>query len=174
MSWYIVYKGKTHKCRNSLKQNLDRAQIPYYTAIRATEHVDGEQIIVREEDVLHNLIFIKTDEDIYSVTQRIDGLRSPYRNQSTGLPAVVSDEEMQRFMEFMQFRNTEIRLLQQPYQHFSTHQRVRVRAGQFEGIEGYVLRMRGDRKLVVSLGEMAMAVSGIHHTLLEPIHEEES
>lgn len=47
---------------------------------------------------------------------------------------------------------------------------MRVTAGLFEGIEGYVVRIRRDRKLVVQLyGIIAIAISGIHHSLLEII-----
>ncbi len=53
---------------------------------------------------------------------------------------------------------------------FSTNDRVRVIGGHFENFEGYVVRIRRDRKLVVSIqGVVAVAISNIHPSLLRKI-----
>lgn len=170
MAWYIVYKGKAQK--DSLQENLEKAGVEYFRPRQAVEYLEEEEMKVREEDVIKNLIFINTDNDILSVVNAIDGLRSPYFDRTTRTPAIVSDAEMKRFMRFLELKNIDARVLQDPYYRFKTSQKVRVRAGEFEGIEGYIFRIRGDRKLVISLGDMAVAISGIHHTLLEPVTEE--
>lgn len=170
MSWYIVYKCKAKK--NSLQKNLEKAGIKYFRSRHAVEYLDEEEIKIKDEDAIKNLIFINTDNDILSVVNTIDGLRSPYIDHTTGTPAVVPDAEMKRFMRFLELKNIDARVLQDPYYRFKSCQKVRVRAGEFEGIEGYVFRIRRDRKLIISLGQMAVAISGIHHTLLEPITEE--
>lgn len=167
MAWYIVYKGKAQK--NSLVENLEKGGVEYYLPQQVVEYLDDDQMKVKEEEVMRNLIFINTDKDIHIVANAIDGLRGPYVDRATGHPAVVSEAEMQRFVTFLEMQNMEMRVLSDPYERFRTCQKVRVRAGAFEGTEGYVFRIRGDRKLVVSLGSVAIAISGIHHTLLEPI-----
>lgn len=167
MLWYILYKGKARK--GNLRVNLAKAGIKFFIPSRTIEYFEDDEMKTKDEEVMKNLIFISTDLDVYLVANAIDGLRSPYIDKSTGKPAVVTDEEMQRFMKFIEYKNMDVKILQDPYQHFRNNQKVRVKAGDFEGTEGYVFRMRGDRKLVISLGNMAVAISGIHHTLLEPI-----
>lgn len=169
MAWYIVYKGKAQK--DSLQHNLEKAGVEYFRPTQATEHLEDDQMKIKEEDVIKNLIFLNTDQDILSLVNAIDGLRCPYIDRATGSPAIVPDTDMKRFMRFLELKNIDARVLQDPYYRFKTKQKVRVRAGEFEGVEGYVFRIRGDRKLVISLGDMAIAISGIHHTLLEPINE---
>lgn len=170
MSWYIVYKSKTLK--SDLGARLDEAGVEYYVPYRKTSYYDEGQIKQREEEVLRNLIFINTAKDIVTLVNTIDGLGAPYWDKMTGRPAVVPDGEMERFMRFMSVQDIETRILQDPIQHFNSCQRVRVTAGDFAGVEGYVFRIRGDRKLVVALGDIAVAISGIHHSLLEPIENQ--
>lgn len=170
MSWYIVYRGKTDT-RGSLTEILDKAGITYYIPKRTAEHYADNQMKIKEEDVLRNLIFINTEEDIHQLARQTDGLRNPYIDRASGKVATITDDEMQRFMRFMKLSNASIRILPDPYQRFKVCQKVRVKAGEFEGTIGYVFRIRGDRKLVISLGNMALAISGIHYTLLESIEE---
>lgn len=170
MSWHIVYRGKTDT-RSSLTEILDKAGITYYIPKRTTEYYADKQMKIKEEDVLRNLIFINTEDDIHQLCKQTDGLRTPYIDRASGKPATIADDEMQRFMRFLELRNADIRILPDPFQRFKVCKEVRVKAGDFEGVTGYVFRIRGDRKLVISLGNMALAISGIHHTLLEPVEE---
>lgn len=167
MNWYILYKGKAKK--NSLRENLDKVGINYFIPTSYVEYYEDGEMKVREDQVLKNLIFIQTDKEILDVANSTDGLKHPYIDHTTHKPAYVSDNEMQRFMLFVKARNINATVLPDLYSRFKTCQKVRVKAGDFVGTEGRVLRIRGDRKLVISLGEMAVAISGIHHTLLEPI-----
>lgn len=166
MAWHIVYKGKA-TC-GSLTENLARCGVEYFLPQQSVEYLDEDRMKVRDEEVMRNLIFVRTDRDIRLVVNAVDGLRGPYIDRTTGHPAIISDAEMQRFRDFLEAKNTSIRVLAEPYERFSLRQKVRVRAGSFEGTEGYVLRIRGDRKLVISVGSMAVAISGIHHSLFEP------
>lgn len=167
MVWYILYKGKAR--RDSLVENLAKGGVEYFLPQQSVEFLDDDQMKVKDEEVMRNLIFVKTDKDILSVANAIDGLRGPYIDRATGRPATVSEGEMQRFRDFLEMKNMELRVLTDPYERFKSCQKVRVRAGAFEGTEGYVFRIRGDRKLVISLGNVAVAISGIHHTLLEAV-----
>lgn len=170
MSWYIVYRGKT-SIGGGIFDILDKAGITYYLPKRTIEYYEDNRMNIREEEVLRNLIFIKTDDDIFTLIKYTDGLRTPYIDKASGKPATISDMEMQRFIHFLELQNTDIKVMHDSISRFRVCQKVRVKAGDYEGIEGYVFRIRGDRKLIISLGEMALAISGIHHTLLEPVAE---
>lgn len=167
MHWYIVYKGKPTK--GTLRENLENEGISYFIPTQNVEHLDGDRMEEKEETVLNNLIFVQTDKDIRTLTREIDGLRSPYLNHATGMPATVTDEELQRFRRVLEARSLHAQFLPDGYKRFECCPKVRVKAGEFEGMEGRVFRIRHDRKLVIQLDYMAIAVSGIHHTLLEEI-----
>lgn len=169
MDWHIVYKGKTLLNGGSLKQNLEKAGVPYFFPVQITERLEGEEMVEHEENVLSNIIFVQTEEEITELIKRIDGLKSPYINRATGKPAVVCDKELQRFKQVLEARSLHAEFLPDAYRRFETCPKVRVKAGQFAGIEGRVFRIRHDRKLIISLDNIAVAISGIHHTLLEVV-----
>lgn len=170
MNWYIVYKGKP--IRGTLRENLEKAGITYFFPAQSVAHLKGDRMEEKEEAVLSNLMFVQTAEDIRVLTKEIDGLRAPYLNHATGKPAIVSDEELQRFKRVLEARSLHAQFLPDGYQRFENCPKVRVKAGEFMGMEGRVFRIRHDRKLVIQLENMAIAVSGIHHTLLEIIRDE--
>lgn len=169
MDWYIVYKGKSKLRGSSLTQNLDQAGIPYFLPVQVSTRLEDDRMVEYTEPVLNNLIFIQTDEDITSLTKEIDGLKSPYINHATHQPAVVSDKDLQRFKQVLEARSLHAEFLPDAYRRFEHCPKVRVKAGTFAGLEGRVFRIRHDRKLIIALEDMAVAISGIHHTLLEVI-----
>jgi len=126
-------------------------------------------MIEREETVLNNLVFVQTDEEIYTLSKEIDGLKYPYINRATGRPATVTDTDLTRFKRVLEARSLHAEFLPDAYRRFENCPKVRVKAGPFEGMEGRVFRIRHDRKLIIQLDDMAVAISGIHHTLLEII-----
>jgi len=165
MYWYIIYKGKPAK--GTLRGNLEKAGIIYFIPTQFVEHLDGDRMVEREEAVLNNLIFVHTDKDIHDLIMSVDGLKAPYINHATGQPATVADEELQRFKRVLEARSLHAEFLPDAYRRFESCPKVRVKAGPFEGLEGRVFRIRRDRKLIIQLDDMAVAISGIHHSLLE-------
>lgn len=90
----------------------------------------------------------------------------------TGLPAVIPDEQMQPFMRIMQEEPTRIRVLDRPIEQYAKDNvKLRVLTGAFAGQEGYLVRIARDRKLVVNVGGMTVAISGICKEQFEQIRE---
>lgn len=86
---------------------------------------------------------------------------------STGRTAIIPDSVMQPFMQVLADNPTRIRILMRPfesYAQFNGKQRplVRVMTGALAGLEGYVVRIDRDRKLVISVGTLTIALSDIH------------
>lgn len=175
MNWYIVYKGNAYS--ESLAERLDKAHIEHYEPKRIVETYDQEKAeVIKKEDVLiSNLIFIHTSDNIYRIIERFAGLTAPYIDHMTRQPAKVSHKEMKRFIASIEdayhSHADEPILLEHPYNYFSNHTKVRVLAGTLKGQIGYVVRIRNDRKLVISFGKMAVAVSGIPRRMLEKVDE---
>ena len=167
--WYVVYKT-----RNSSKRLLDdltKKGIEYYVPMHYTERINKEGTMMMEvqEASVNNIIFIQSKESILLLVRQIEWLLSPMKDTLTNMPVTIPDAEMEHFIKIQQTRPNDVFLLKDPYSKFAGKTKVRVKAGLFEGIEGRIVRIRRDRKLVISLGIMAVAISGIHFSLLEPI-----
>lgn len=167
MFWFVLYKSRSQK--GQLVEKLQQAGITYFQPIHTTEILVGDKMVVQQKEVFKNLIFLKTDQDIHQLVRDIEGLRGVYMDAATGRPAVICDAEMERFKRVLQMQAYNIEFMNHPIQFFHKYDKVRVRAGEFAGMEGWVVRVRGDRKLVINIDSLAIAVSGIHHSLLEKI-----
>lgn len=167
--WYVVYKRKPLK--GTICEILDAAAIPYFIPTLTTEKLNegNTEMVEVKEEAIKNLIFIQTDQDIMRLIDSTDGLRCPMIDSMTHRPAIVPDAEMERFMAIVTQRSSDVLILRDSYSKFCANQRVRVKAGPFEGMEGYIVRILRDRKLVISLGDMAVAISGIDRSLFEAI-----
>lgn len=167
--WHILYKSPLR--RQLLAQQLDRAGIEHFIPTTLTEHTDddGSGMNLVEEEPMRNLVFVRTEQNVYLLANLVAGLRAPYIDAMTGRPAVVSDEEMACFMRLMAQTDLRLHMLQDPVSKFKAHQRVRITDGPFRGLEGHIVRIRKDRKLVIAVGQIAMAIDGIDHRLLEPL-----
>lgn len=169
--WYIVYKRKVNAER--LEDNLRAEKVNFCIPKGYVERLneEGTEMVEVEEVAIRNLVFLQTDRNLQEVIDAVDGLGAPFLDTMTGRPAEVSDEEMERFIRILKVHPADVKILCAPYARFCDRPKVRVRAGLFEGMEGRVVRIRRDRKLVVAVGQMAIALSGIHRSLLEIVNE---
>ena len=94
-------------------------------------------------------------------------------NCSTHLPAVIPDRVMQPFMRVMETSPERIRFLLHPFRYYAGGNiRLRLTSGFLAGLEGYVIRIDRDRRLVMDVGGMSVAISGIHCEKFEVVEEE--
>ena len=68
-----------------------------------------------------------------------------------------------------------LRFLLRPFVYYSKNRtKLRIVTGEYAGLEGYVIRIARDRKLVMDVGGMAVAISGIHAERFEEVHKNEA
>ena len=85
-------------------------------------------------------------------------------------PAVIPDREMQIFRMVTDTGDPDLEYMDIDAHTFKTGQHVRVTGGLFEGAEGYIKRIRGDKRLIVAIeGIVAVATSYIPSCFLEKI-----
>lgn len=166
--WYVVYRGTGS--RTDLEKLLVQAGVTYYLPTHCVEKLnsEGTEMVLVEEVAIQNLVFIQCDH-VEPIIRQVDGLRAPLLDTMTGEPAQITNEEMELFVRLLQCAREQVKLLHDPIAKFVHHPKVRVKAGLFEGVVGYVVRILRDRKFVISLGTMALAISGIHRSLLAPV-----
>lgn len=87
-----------------------------------------------------------------------------------GTPAVIPPHEMAMFRLVTSSGENGLEYLSDTSVNYSVGQRVRVLGGPFEGAEGHICRIKGNRRLVVSIhGICAVATSYIPACFLEKV-----
>lgn len=94
------------------------------------------------------------------------------KNCSTRTVAVISNAQMQPFMQVAQIEPDRIRFLLRPFTYYAqNHTLLRITSGPMAGLEGYVVRIARDRRLVMDVGGMSIALSGIHNECFEEVEK---
>ena len=117
-----------------------------------------------------NVLFIKcTDHYVDGLIELYRGRIFFYRNAERTIPQPISDKEMDNFI-LVTSASGEILNLGAVTSDFLNGDKVRVIAGPFKGAEGVIRRIKGDRRLIVSIdGVTAVATCYIRPELLEKV-----
>ena len=91
---------------------------------------------------------------------------------STRRTAVIPDMVMQAFMKVSSADPTKIRFMLNPLNHYAKgNTLVRVMSGPMAGLEGYIIRIDRDRRLVMGVGDMTVAIGGVHKEQFEAVED---
>ena len=74
-----------------------------------------------------------------------------YFDRETKKPAVIPDREMELFMQITSADTSDLEYFSDEAIDYRSGDKVRVTGGPFKGAEGYIKRIRGNRRLVVAL-----------------------
>lgn len=95
-------------------------------------------------------------------------------NCSTGEVARIPNSQMEPFMRVVKSDPERIRFLLRPFVYYSKNRTLlRIVSGDFAGLEGYVIRIARDRKLVMDVGGMSVAIGGVHAERYEEVGKNE-
>ena len=91
---------------------------------------------------------------------------------STHETAVIPDEVMQPFMRIVEADPVKVRFLLNPISKYAEgNTLVQVMTGPLAGLQGYIIRIDRDRKLVMKVGDMTMAIGGVHKEHFENVEQ---
>lgn len=91
---------------------------------------------------------------------------------STRKAAVIPDSVMQPFMRIANTAPSRIRFLVNPLTHYAEgNTLVEIMTGPLAGLQGYIIRIDRDRKLVIGVGDMTVAIGGVHKENFEKVEE---
>ena len=156
-----------------VKRELDSIHIENFLPMKYRIIVRGEKKIKELVPAIHNLIFVYiTPEDLksYKATTAL-----PIRyimNRETREPIVIPEQQMQNFIAVAGNPTEQIVYLDPDVSNFKKGDKVKIIGGVFEGAEGYFIRIKGDRRVVVCInGIAAVATAFIHPSLVKKIDE---
>ena len=137
-----------------LKDSLDELGVEYYA-----------------QKIVPSYMFIRSDKaTALRIRNRFFGQLYLYADRKTKEPVVVPDKEMEIFRIVTSAGDTGLEFLGPDAAAYRQGDKVRVTDGPFKGAEGYIKRIKKDRRLVVSIsGIAAIATSYIPPELLEKI-----
>lgn len=96
------------------------------------------------------------------------------KDRCTGRVATIPNSQMEPFMRVSETDPSRIRFLLKPFTYYTkNHTLLRILTGDYAGLEGYVIRIARDRRLVMNVGGMAIALSGIHAERFEEVYKNE-
>ncbi len=133
---------------------------------------------MREVEIpsVSGLIFLQGNPEI--LQDYLDKNIKPYKlckNCSTGKVATIPCNQMEPFMRVAEAEPERLRFLLRPFIYYSKNRTLlRIVTGEYAGLEGYVIRIARDRKLVMDVGGMAVALSGVHAERFEEVNKNEA
>ena len=172
LHWYalkVFYNRVVH-----LKSLLP-AGVESYVPVHTVEKYDSGRLTYVEEQLIPSLLFVRCNPEwLVNFKHEHNGdfmyyaVKDPDGNN---VPGPIRDDEMRSFILVTAAgagRGAQYFGADAPEYH--TGDRVRVTGGIYAGAEGYIKRIKKDRKLVVSVtGVAVVAVSYIHPSYLEKI-----
>ena len=123
------------------------------------------------QNLLPSYMFIRTDaNNILKIRDRFFGKLYLYADRETKKPSVIPDKELETFRIVCSSCDTGLEFLGDNPEKYMKGDKVHVLDGPFKGAEGYVIRIKKDRRLVVTIsGLVAVATSFIPMELLEKV-----
>lgn len=136
----------------------------------ASKHIETFIPMQDGKPLLGPVLFLYCTEDTI-IKAKIDWFRQMmlYRDAERERPQMIPDSEMDNFKMVLCLKNQEMYPLEVYDREFMKGQKVRVLDGPLKGAVGIIKRVKGDRRLIVSVsGIAAVATSHVHPGFLEP------
>ena len=135
------------------------------------ESLEDKGIEYYSQSIMPSYLFMHTDrQTIKHMQGNCYGKYYVYADRKSREPSVVPDKEIEVFRIVTSSGTTGLEFLDDNPEKYQKGDKVRVTDGPFKGAEGYIIRIKKDRRLVVTIsGIAAIATSYIPPELLEKI-----
>lgn len=171
--WYAI--RVTYGRELKFQKMLQEAGFETFVAMSRKKVVKNGQQVTVMAPAVSNLCFVNTEKSVLDEFMKSMGEACPARyiwDKATGKPTVVPQKAMEDFITVSRIMADEVLYLKDITAKLRAGQKVRITDGPFKGIEGTVLRIRRERRVVVELpGMLAVATTFIHPTNLELIQD---
>ena len=174
-SYLFIHHTKVMSCEEQLKKD-GLTYFVHKTIKNVPRHRNRGGMREIEKPTVSGLIFIQGNPD---KIQAYLNVKMPShklcKNCSTGKVATIPCNQMEPFMRVAETEPERLRFLLRPFVYYSKNRTLlRIVTGDYAGLEGYVIRIARDRKLVMDVGGMAVALSGVHAERFEEVNKNEA
>lgn len=174
-SYLFVHNQKVKSIEELLKKDCV-THFVHKTIKYVPRHRNRGGMCEVETPSVSGLIFLQGNPK--TLQDYLDKNIKPYKlckNCSTGKVATIPCNQMEPFMRVAETEPERLRFLLRPFVYYSKNRTLlRIVTGEYAGLEGYVIRIARDRKLVMDVGGMAVALSGVHAERFEEVNKNEA
>ena len=166
MNWYAArVKYQTEK---KMKSWLDEQTIENFIPFRTVLIERNGRKVKREKPIVPGLLFIRTNYKTACTLPVESRIKMVFlRNLESHQLLIVPDKQMQDFMFLLDFSESAVQI---ENVNLKRGDRVRVIKGDFAGIEGELIRIKGHKRVVVRLeGLFSLATTYIPSAFLEKV-----
>lgn len=166
LHWYAL---RTHPRReHSVAERLAELGHTYYLPVRIEKRQWSDRIKTVEAPLIPAMVFVQLTVDQSNALLTDPHLKISYLfDHANRARLVIPDRQMNQFMRLTSLQQEGLTLLDD---HLKPGDRVRVVAGDFAGIEGELIRVKGHKRVVVRLeGLFALATTYIPSQYLERV-----
>ena len=171
MLWYAL--RATYNRELKVKKDLDARGIACFVPMQYRREERDGKMVKHLVPSVHNLIFVHATPAVMKEYKATTAMPVRYiMNRETRRPITVPAREMDNFIKVAGTYDPKLVWLDSEPGDFARGDRVRVLGGVFAGAEGVLVRVKGDRRVVVSVeGVIAVATTFIHPSMIEKIEE---
>ncbi len=167
--WYAlkVFYNRVEPIRKIFKD----ARYDTYIPMIVEEEYCGNGLDYKEKPAVASLLFVCCPRKfLLDVKKEFNDMFLYYTKPGENLPAIIDDREMEIFRKATELAGMGAEYLGSDTAKYCVGDKVRVTAGIYEGLEGYIKRIKHARKFIVSIeGVAVVALTGIHPQYLEKI-----
>lgn len=167
--WYAI--RVTYNREMKVKQELDSLNISNFLPMKYQMVTRGNRRIKVLMPAISNLIFINLTQE--EMKEYRDKTLMPVRyimDKETHRPITIPKRQMDNFIAVAGTFDEQVIYLDLNLTQMKKGEKVRITGGIFEGAEGEFVRVKGDRRVVVTIpGIVAVATAFIHPSLIEKI-----
>lgn len=161
--WFVMRSSYSREMK--ARELLERDGFECYVPTCQERVERNGKIEQRTVAVVHNLIFVHSTREALDPWKRLHEEDAALRytiDKSTQKPMIVDDKSMEDFMRVIAQADDSLLFLDNPGIILTKGQKVEIILGPLKGVQGYILRIRRDRRVVVSLhGLVSVALASM-------------
>ena len=160
--WYVLFAANRKAAK--INDYLKKVNVECFFPLHYAEHQirNSERTRAVLQPLIGNLVFVKSSKDCLTPLLReikirfsiYDDLYYRYRDEDERIIIVVPEKQMRNFIAVAGCTQERVIYFSNEDVNFKKGTRVRIMGGAFEGVEGIFMRIKGDRRVVVSLPKL--------------------
>lgn len=170
--WYAIRVTYNREMR--VKADLDSRAMECFVPMQYKKIIKDGKMVRKLVPTIHNLIFIHATQQAMVDYKTATDLPIRYiMDPETHRPLIIPNRQMENFIKVAGTYDESLIYLENDPGLLKKGDKVRILSGLFEGAEGTLVRVKGDRRVVVTIpGVVAVATAHIHMSFLEKIESQ--
>ena len=165
--WYALYVRMHHEKKTAAR--LDELGVTNYLPVQETVRQWSDRKKKLTVVVIPMMIFVRTDEQgRLELIRDFPSITGALIDRSTHRPAVIRDEEMERFRFMLDFSEQTVHFIDKP---LAPGDKVKVIKGPLAGLEGELIYLDNKSEIVVRIDQLGSASVEIPGGYVEKLYK---